>query len=1093
MTTHHTDSKPLAHALSTSSSTFVACAVFTLALLTGCNQFGAECDTDTPCPGDYVCRTGACVPDDSDPLPSDAGREPDPSPSDGGTEPEPDPTDGGGPAPADGGGEPDPSDGGPDDAGNPDGRAPGAICSNDGDCANNDCVELLPATDGVEYDVCRPTPAGAQAECLDGEHMVTWCFDHGCEAACIEKPDDKAGEKEACVVDADCALGACVRTRDGDACISDREVYAFGRPPLFDEVRGFPGCAPPLQTAYQQFDTEEGTRIDPLPICVHACEGDNDCTAFDTTCSMLPDNNFCEPRLCTDGCAAGEDCLTPTDEFGFFPSPFETDVCVSGQDWEVTPLEPGEFGCFPMANDCTNGRCAALHHGDGGDGKPQGVCAPNEDFDPCTDGRGPQEVCTRSPDGFVTCTFGCLDYPAGAVAPYEPCTAHSDCFMGRCFESIYDDGSGPVTESFCTNDVAVGHHTTDAPEPTGQGGCMPGLLPYVVEVPGLEPSLMCLFPCDGGSDLHNEACLPSCTDDSQCSGLNGPSPYRCTYEPPFGNAEAGVCVPDHVAEARCSTDAECGDGVCDLARGRCAPPCDASCDNCLLQTGVGSDVCLPENIPVCTGNEGEFCHRGHAVPPPPGPCDPGQVETLFVNPNLPLGVGRECRWPSDLAWPGNVCGDLEADVAPVVVEWAPSGTIQQATMCAHQESGGEQPFALCTVGNSDCGVGTCEPITAPNFSNLHLRWLLGDDNYFPSYDTMAGGTLFEGALGVCVSPCEAGSFGQGGSAESVCLGGTAVMHPEAGSLPYISGGLLISQMLANTLPYDVAQGAVETPRADNCEGPFYLFDKAEVGQPFQSPVAVCASPTFGHAVRDADGFTVVAPSYLAPLPDGNGPYAAPFDIIAEPAFCSSSNATEAFVSTPSSVGRVKVCLQKSMNPDMYCGTQGEAVAYEDSEFVCPLAGIGLKSGDYIGDGSFNDKFTGALCASGSGFGEAFADGYPIADCSGRFSGDLCETNAQCDEGTRCNFYDNVASGLQSPFCLADGTSVGGCTAAFDCTNQGEYCFFSASTGECRTPCTNGDCNNRPISQGWAGDACANDGEGNTTCQDGLVCLGQVCR
>ena len=327
-----------------------------------------------------------------------------------------------------------------------------------------------------------------------------------------------------------------------------------------------------------------------LGICVPRCQSDAQCGG--RRCDLS--NGLCtdDPRAgdpigaaCSEPetCAAGL-CLGATEERSGLCSAFCT---------------LGAAGCGFDGSESTIGAACLLAQvpgeGDGDSGLCFGLCEVDED---CT---GDGFVCVpeaTSPRGGV-----CL--PATAVAPEpepEPEPGEPDTGVGAACGSDEDCSSGLT----CL--------TVDS-DPFGlPGGPAQGYCSVPCDSPVACPSTdnVCVSTDGGGF------CLEECELDDEdachgretsvCISIGGPSVCvpTCSSDAQCGericDVENGLCVDAPVEPSACASDEDCAEGVCDVATGACVPapsgPCTSD-DDCA--EGEGCDPFLGQCLALSPG------------------------------------------------------------------------------------------------------------------------------------------------------------------------------------------------------------------------------------------------------------------------------------------------------------------------------------------------------------------------------------------------------------------------------------------------------------------------------------------------------------
>lgn len=325
------------------------------------------------------------------------------------------------------------------------------------------------------------------------------------------------------------------------------------------------------------------------------------------------------------GCGAG-----PTsDDAGALDGATPGDGALDGApgDGALDGATPGDGGA------CTPGSCPP-----GQMCSTEGLCI-DETCTPDCGGRtcGLDPVCGRScgdcPPG-QECLVGgtcdacasdmdCFESPRGARCDTDSglcshqCTTDAHCAADP-FGAVCDTGSGFCVECFADVDCADGR-LCDTDNVCrfcrSDADCSDGDNPYCDRVGPIDLCLPCrtAADCDAGFGCAPGACLPGCTDDTECSG-------RC-------HPTVGLC-------AECVTDVDCSDGR------TCSPGGDC------LECASDADCASSPSGFVC--HRSGFCggcrdHRDCVGNPDGEQCNPVS------------GTCAECV-PGDLC-AGRPCGD----------------------------------------------------------------------------------------------------------------------------------------------------------------------------------------------------------------------------------------------------------------------------------------------------------------------------------------------------------------------------------------------------------------------------------------------------
>lgn len=415
----------------------------------------------------------------------------------------------------------------------------------------------------------------------------------------------------------------------GTRCESDDECAAGG-PDYY--------CEPNLG-GYCTTSCDETIACPMGSTCVQLGRGLNVCIAeCDPTAEgdQCPDGNGCSPGgsglppVCLPGCEAdaecgdGNECVVGGGDFGsglcVDPDAQLGGACTSSADCPlnadcVTSADyPGGTcvvsGCDPNSNTGCPNDAQCLPSGFGGGACWDGCSA---DADCRTDWE-----CVELVTGRKTCNPVFVPANLGQV-----CAGSGSCEGGTCI----DEGFNGFPGSYC----AAGTCEPSATDPDcpGDGVCAPTTDGGGLCVDGCAVDADCrdgygCRPVDRDVPDGPKACLPACTDDSQCTATTrGGTPYVCNpgtgrCARPLDPEELGdVCSPDDFRDCRggrCLGAAEGWPG------GMCTyPGCSlsgaspsATCPSGSVCTDDGAgDPDLGVCVPRCTVGEADACRSGY--------------------------------------------------------------------------------------------------------------------------------------------------------------------------------------------------------------------------------------------------------------------------------------------------------------------------------------------------------------------------------------------------------------------------------------------------------------------------------------------------
>lgn len=297
-------------------------------------------------------------------------------------------------------------------------------CNTDSECpdgyrcdtASGDCwsdVRDLPSLEGA------PPPVCGDGTCQEGIEscQATACpEDCGEAGASFPAGEGRCGLGEACLLDRDCALGACLhgscqRLVDGSVCSDPNECESDSCDFLTRHCKS--GCL---------VDQDCGTGVCSFFACVEPlpngslCDAHSDCATgncFLGVCAPVCGDETCEaPELCG-AVDSGLECNSDCGKCGNGTPCLTNAVCASGVCNGGFCAAAGSVG--PGGICTTNGACASA------------TCAAGFCAGSCGDG-----VCTVVPNA-ETCYANSCQTDCGKCPNGVPCTLNADCASGRCF------------------------------------------------------------------------------------------------------------------------------------------------------------------------------------------------------------------------------------------------------------------------------------------------------------------------------------------------------------------------------------------------------------------------------------------------------------------------------------------------------------------------------------------------------------------------------------------------------------------------------------------------------------------------------------
>jgi hypothetical protein len=505
---------------------------------------------------------------------------------------------------------------------------------------------------GEEIDPCQDVACPTGEVCEEGECVPA---SGACEtdADCPETtPICDGGACRTCTGDAECGEG---RHCDGDglcadspiACIDDGDCPGTTRPYCDLNTARCVGCTRDTHCPGlgQVCDRSLGECMTPT-----SCNSDTDC-ADDRWPRCAPGSGTCVACLADGDCDtdARQTCDTSTYTCQDFVPCVRDSDCAGRPDAPRCALSTGECvaclseadcltgtgrTCDTEAGSCIGGVACAVD----GTCTAAGYARCDTRIGLCVDCLGSDDCV----DNGATC-----DVQNRACRPPVLCDADGDC--DGTPTPICDDDAGfcveCLTEDDCGSDyaVCVGGVCDDGPPRDGRAGssCVTGPdcdaggyfnVCFGEWDLGWAPDDWQWFdgycsafcdandPCGPGSVCLGNVCWRSCADASHCR-----PGYRC-LELTDGLTSAGVCTPQCdpavVAAITCTTDADCGLGVCDVGAGQCT--CSAIGGRCDGEgfCGPGAECLLEETADGPTGWEGGYCIKLDCDPPAV-PCPSG--------------------------------------------------------------------------------------------------------------------------------------------------------------------------------------------------------------------------------------------------------------------------------------------------------------------------------------------------------------------------------------------------------------------------------------------------------------------------------------
>lgn len=448
-------------------------------------------------------------------------------------------------------------------------------CEEDSDCINT--ADLCkPLNDGIKkcFNACQFITCGTGSQCIAHNHQA-YC---DCIGGYVRDQSEKCVPREdECVADHQCpSLSTCKTNifgmnRCAEACID------FTCTPNSKCVslhhKGQCKCEP-------GFTGDPQSRAGCIPIPIHQCNTDNDCTSSSELC--LADQNGI--RKCIDGCIHYEcgkgavcvmenrvaECRCPLSGF-YVGSPYDH-----------------QKGCIKVEcitdKDCPqNKACSA-----------QNFC-----YDPCVNGCGKSAVCIAQDHNAV-----CKCLPGYTGDPYRSgCTAVQICESNPCHElAICTNTPGSYTcqcpPDFIGYPYIKGENGCSHPNscPNGNKDCPP----YAICVPDSSGLFLCKNACEkiecgpnAVCEIHDHEATCRCLDNFRgepnsfgCSRI----PRLCKSNPDCGDSQE--CV-DGQCRFVCTMDTECAGGE------KCV-------DNFCVKACVVHDSCSPNEACVSKG----YCNIG---------------------------------------------------------------------------------------------------------------------------------------------------------------------------------------------------------------------------------------------------------------------------------------------------------------------------------------------------------------------------------------------------------------------------------------------------------------------------------------------------
>ena len=337
-----------------------------------------------------------------------------------------------------------------------------------------------------------PPPVCGDGVCQEG---IESCQASACPEDCgdasapLVAGDGRCGLGDACLLDRDCAEGACLhgscqRLADGSVCSDPDECASDSCDFLTRHCKS--GCL---------LDQDCGTGVCSVTLqCIppqpngSLCDAPSDCASgncFAGVCTPVCGDDVCElPELCgavNSGLECNADCgKCPNGTACASNGVCESGVCNAPICIEAGSVAPG--GTCTTNGACSSGSCAA------------GFCAGS-----CGDG-----YCTVVPNA-ETCYANSCQADCGACPNGVPCTLNADCASGRCFGLV------------CSPQVFCGDFVCSPGETCASCGIDCGVCPFCGDFScnAGETCATCAFDCGDCCAPQGNVCL---VGSDCCSG-----------------------------------------------------------------------------------------------------------------------------------------------------------------------------------------------------------------------------------------------------------------------------------------------------------------------------------------------------------------------------------------------------------------------------------------------------------------------------------------------------------------------------------------------------------------------------------------------
>ena len=527
-------------------------------------------------------------------------------------------------------------------------------------------------------------PPNCPASCDDGDP----CTADSCDLASglcqhAATPGCKAGTAP-CQSTKDCAAGVCnLATLACVACLTQADCGAGKACAANNTCQPAVDCQSDAQckATKQVCNKTKG-------ICVD-CLGGNDCGA----------GSICQAELCAPApkaCASSKDCPGVCDK--------QSGVCVGCLSDADCPKETYcGSGALCVPDLCSGPACA---------GDLEYACAANGSafvgVKTCTDGN----VCTA--DTCVAgsgCTFvpGNLPCDDGSL-----CTAGDTCAAGVCTPgaAVSCDDKQACTLDTCDSKAGCQHVTSDAAcddanactiDACGAGGC--------THTPGgtvCDDGNLCTGDGKCAAGLCGAGAATSCDDKNECTiDSCDAKTGDCVHAAKVG------CVPSGLSP--CTTNADCGTGVCDPDSLACvACFVSANCGSgaiCMKHTCVASAACVSDT--QCKATK-QVCNTAYQLCVDcngAADCGAGQacVGTKCVA-APPCKSSKDCAKVCDTQ--AGVCVDCTSSADCAANQFCDASHTCTAKVCAGQNCAGKQLFGCKADGTGYLPPVVCDDANA---------------------------------------------------------------------------------------------------------------------------------------------------------------------------------------------------------------------------------------------------------------------------------------------------------------------------------------------------------------------------------------------